>query len=116
MTQPNPYDSLRIDCLEDAVPVDATTHWHVTESRQETVVITNAVLPDGLWVYGYIVHWSKGSTSRKNPTAQHGKFRSQREAQLHAIGFMKAYLNYFRPDTQEAIRAAEGKLLQTKLF
>lgn len=112
----NKYDYLKVDCLEDVDPVAATSSWTLTDSRDETITITNAVLPDGSWVYGYVVYWAKGGTSIKLPTAEHGQFRSQREAKLHAIGFMLVYNNYFLPETQEAIRAAEASLLQGQLF
>ncbi len=112
----NKYDYLKVDCLEDVDPVEATSSWTLTDSRDETITITNAVLPDGSWVYGYVVYWAKGGSSTKLPTAEHGRFRSQREAKLHAIGFMLVYNNYFLPETQEAIRAAEASLLQGQLF
>lgn len=116
MEQQNQYDHLKIDCLEDVAPVEATAFWTVTDSRSETIIITNALLPDGRWVYGYIVHWAKGGTSSKMPTAELGKFRTQRDAKLHAIGFMKLYLSYFIQDTRDAIRVAEKDLLQGHLF
>lgn len=116
MTQQNPYDSLKIDCLEDVEPVEATASWTITDSRAETITITNALLPDGAWVYGYTVYWSKGDTSAKRPTAELGKFRTQRDAKLHAIGFLKIYLSYFLPATREAILLAESSLLQRQLF
>lgn len=116
MRQQNPYDSLKIDCLEDVEPVEATASWTITDSGTETIIITNALLPDGLWVYGYIVYWGKGGISTKGPTAELGKFRTQRDAKLHAIGFMKMYLSYFIQDTRDALRLAETSLLQGQLF
>lgn len=110
------YEHLRIDCLEDAEPVEATDSWTITDSREETITITTALLRDGSWVYGYVVYWAKGGTSSKRPTAQHGRFRSQRDAHLYAVGFMKSYISYFTQDTAGAINAAEAKLLQTQLF
>lgn len=116
MKNPNPYDYLKIDCLEDVEPVEATSSWTVTDSRAETITITSALLPDGFWVYGYIVHWGVGGVSTKGPTAELGKFRTQREAKLHAIGFMKLYLPSFIPETRDALRMAEAQLLQGQLF
>lgn len=116
MERQNQYDYLKIDCLEDVEPVEATSSWTITDSRTETITITNALLPDGFWVYGYIVYWGKGGTSAKRPTAELGKFRTQREAKLHAIGFMKLYLSYFIQDTRDALRLAETSLLQGQLF
>ena len=51
----NKYDYLKVDCLEDVDPVEATSSWTLTDSRDETIKLTNAVLPDGSWVYGYVV-------------------------------------------------------------
>ena len=116
MTQQNPYDHLRISGPENIAPVEATACWTVTESRSETISITTALLPDGGWVYGYIVYWAKGGTSTKLPSAERGKFRTQREAKLHAIGFMKTYLPYFTQDTRDDLRSAEASLLQANLF
>lgn len=115
-TLKNKYEYLKTDCLEDVEPVEATASWTLTDSRNETITITNALLPDGSWVYGYVVYWAKGGTSTKQPTAELGRFRSQREAKLHAIGFMLIYMDYFLPETQEAIRAAEARLVQGQLF
>ncbi len=112
----NQYDYLKVDCLEDVEPVEATASWTITDSRTERITITSAVLPDGYWVYGYTVYWAKGGTSTKGPTAELGKFRSQREAKLHAVGFMKLYVDYFIPDTRDALRIAETSLLQGQLF
>lgn len=112
----NQYDYLKIDCFEDVKPVEATSFWTVTDSRRETITITTAVLPEGLWVYGYTVCWAKGGTSAMQPTPENGKFRSQREAKLHAIGFMKIYLSYFLPETQDSILSAEKNVLQARLF
>lgn len=116
MKIPNRYDNLKIDCLDDVDPVEATASWTITTSRQETLTITTALLPDGFWVYGYIFYWASGSVSSQNPSASRGKFRSQREAKLHAIGFFTLYLPYFIQDTREALRIAENSLLQGELF
>ena len=116
MKQLNQYDFLKIDCLDDVDPVEATASWTVTDSRDEIVTITSAPLPDGSWGYGYVVHWLKGDLSAKGPTPELGKFRTQREAKLHAVGFLKMYLPYFTPDTREALRRAETSLLQSQLF
>lgn len=116
MKKHNQYDYLKTDCLEDVCPVEATSQWTITDSRDEAITITNAVLPDGTWVYGYNVYWHKGGVSSKLPTAENGMFRSQRDAKLHAIGFLKLYLAYFAPETQYAIARAEKSLLQGVLF
>lgn len=116
MQQRNQYDALKIDCLEDVEPVEATSSWTITDSNAETITITNALLPDGFWVYGYTVYWEKGGTSYKCPTAELGKFRTQREAKLHAIGFLKLYTSYFSPDTCAAILRAEASLMQEHLL
>lgn len=116
MKAKNPYDNLKTDCLEDVEPVKASASWTVTDSKEETIIITTAVLPDGFWVYGYNVYWAKNGTSSVLPTAEHGKFRSQREAKLHAIGFMKMYLPFFLQNTRDAICSAETTLLQGNLF
>ena len=112
----NQYDYLKVDCLEDVEPVEATASWTITDSRTEQITITSAVLPDGYWVYGYTVYWHKGGTSTKSPTAELGKFRTQRESRLHAIGFMKLYFQYFIQETRNALHMAEASLIQGQLF
>ena len=113
----NKYECLRIDdCPEGDAPVEATSSWTLTDSRRETITITNALLPDGSWVYGYAVYWAKGGSSARDPTAELGQFRSQREAKLHAVGFLLIYLEYFLPETQNAILRAESSLIQGHLF
>ena len=116
MTAKNPYESLKIPFLDDAVPVEAKSMWTITDSRDETITISTARLSDNMWVYGYIVNWANGRTSCQRPTAELGKFRSQREARLYAIGFMLLYLKHFTEATQSALRKAERKLLQIELF
>lgn len=113
----NKYEYLRIDdCAEGDDPVEATSSWTLTDSRLETVTITNALLPDGSWVYGYAVYWARGGSSARDPTAELGRFRSQREAKLHAVGFMLVYLEYFLPETRDALLRAESSLIQGQLF
>ena len=116
MVTPNKYDYLKTVCLDDVEPVEATSLWTITDSRSERITITNALLPDGAWVYGYDVYWASGHFSIKKPTAELGKFRTQREAKLHAIGFMLIYLSHFLPETQAAIHAAERRTIQADLF
>lgn len=113
----NKYEYLKIDdCPEGDAPVEATSSWTLTDSRLETVTITNALLPDGSWVYGYAVYWARGGSSARDPTAELGRFRSQREAKLHAVGFMLVYLEYFLPETRDALLRAESSLIQGQLF
>lgn len=116
MNTKNRYDYLKIDCLADVEPVEAQSIWRVTEGREETVTIYSSPLPDGLWVYGYLVHWANGRTSVQKPTATLGLFRSPREAKLYAIGFMLIYLDYFRKETRVDLLRAEASLLQIELF
>ena len=87
-----------------------------TEGRDETVTIFSSPLPDGYWVYGYLVHWANGRTSVRHPTAALGRFRTQREAKLYAIGFMLLYLDYFLEETRARLHKAEASLLQAELF
>lgn len=112
----NPYEYLKTPCLDDARPVEAETSMSITDSREETIVILTATLPNGSWVYGYSVNWKNGRNSYSQPTAEHGLFNSQREAQLYAVGFMGLYLSYFTEETRSAIRKAENSLIQSELF
>ena len=112
----NKYAYLKIDSLEDAEPVEACSSWTITDSRREIITITTTVLPDGTWVYGYKVYWSDGRISTAAPSTEQGRFCSQRDAKLYAIGFMLIYLPHFLPETQDAIRDAEKQLIQTQLF
>ena len=116
MNSKNPYESLKTDCLDDVDPVDAQSVWCITGQCRESITICTSLLPDGAWVYGYIVQWANGRTSSQKPTAALGLFRTQREAKLHAIGFMLIYLEYFQPETQVVIHRAESSLLQGELF
>ena len=116
MSAKNRYESLKIDCLEDVEPVEALSSWSVTEGRDETVTIFSSPLPDNTWVYGYLVHWANGRTSVQQPTASLGKFRTQRDAKLYAIGFMLIYLEYFLEETRASLCNAEASLLQAELF
>lgn len=112
----NPYEYLKIDCLEDVDTVEAQSTWIITDCDDERITIYTSVLEDGSWVYGYTVNWSRNRISTKKPTASLGRFKSQREAKLYAIGFFKLYLDYFIDDTKESLRRAEASLLQASLF
>lgn len=116
MNTKNRYEYLKIDCLEDVEPVEAQSTWCVTEGRYETIKIFSSTLPDGSWVYGYLVHWANGRTSAQQPTASFGRFRTQRDAKLYAVGFMALYLDYFREETRADLRRAEASLMQAELF
>lgn len=116
MSTRNRYEYLKIDCLEDVEPVEAQSTWSVTESNDETISIFTSPLADGSWVYGYMVRWANGRTSARKPTAELGRFHSQREAQLYAIGFMLLYLDYFLECTRSDLRHAEASLMQATLF
>ena len=108
MNTKNPYEYLKIDCLADVDPVEAQSTWCVTEGRDETIIIFSSPLPDG--------YWANGRTSVKQPTAALGRFRSQRDAKLYAIGFMFLYLDYFLIETRARLHKAEASLLQAELF
>ena len=116
MNTKNRYEYLKIDCLEDVEPVEAQSTWCVTDDRSETISILSSPLVDGSWVYGYIVHWANGRVSVQQPSASLGRFRSQREAKLYAIGFMLIYLEYFLEETRAALRRGEASLMQAQLF
>lgn len=116
MKNKNPYEYLKTECLEDVLPVDAQASWSITGSRDETITIHTALLPDGAWVYGYNVYWENGRTSTLRASAENGLFKTQREAQLYAVGFMRLYLSYFIGETRKAIMHAESSLLQAQLF
>ena len=112
----NPYDSLMVDRLNGYKPVEATASCTVSTGRDELVVITTALLPDGFWCYGYYVVWLNTRSSLEHPSPDRGRFRSQRDAQLHCIGFFKHYLEFFTPENQLAILDFEKSLAQKSLF
>ena len=121
MKRSNPYESLRIDCLCDAEPVEAQSLCEIG-CPDELISISTAVMPDGRWVYGYTVNWhirdgqAKQQVSHSAPTPSLGLFASQREARLYAVGFMLSYVEYFLPETVDALRREEGHLRQMQLF
>lgn len=100
MKRRNQYDYLKIESHDAVEPVEATASWQITDSRHETITITTAVLPDGTWVYGYRVFWASGDVSSTKPSPSFGTFRYQRDANLHALGFMKNYLSYFTSESR----------------
>ena len=116
MNTKNPYEYLKVDCLEDVKPVEAQYPWTITNCDDERVTIYTSSLEDGSWVYGYMVCWARKRVSIQEPTASLGIFRTQREAKLYAIGFFKLYFDYFIDESKEAIRIAEASLLQASLF
>jgi len=116
MRSKNPYEYLKTECLDDVRPVEAQASWSITDSRDESIIILTALLPDGAWVYGYNVYWKNGRTSILRTSAENGLFKTQREAQLYAVGFMRLYLSYFVEETREAIIRTENSLMQSELF
>jgi len=112
----NPYEYLKTPCLADGKPVEVQSSMTITDSREESITIHTTQLPDGAWTYGYNVHWKNGRTSALQTSAGNGLFKTRREAQLYAVGFMRLYLTYFHPDTREAIVKAESSLMQAALF
>lgn len=116
MNTQNPYEALKVDSVGDATTVEAQFSRTVTDDADEKVMLLLAHLPDGLWAYGYRVYWRNGRISLHEPSAALGRFRSQREALLYAVGFMLMFTEYFTPATCEALRRAQGALSQTQLF
>lgn len=110
----NKYKYLNRGCRFDLKPVEATASWELSQESEERVRIDTAMLPDGDWVYGYQVYWKNGQVSVSPPVAANGCFASQRDAQLYAIGYMLCFRKYFQPASDEALRRAELKLLQTE--
>ena len=116
MNTKNRYEFLKIDSLSDHEPIEPQSTWCLTEGRGESVSILSSSLADGSWVYGYIVHWANGRVSARKPSAELGRFRTQRDAKLYAVGFMLLYQAYFLEDTRASIRQAEANLIQAELF
>lgn len=116
MNNKNPYESLKLDCLENAEPVDAQSTWTLTESRDEVVTIFTSLMASGRWVFGYLVNWANGRTSVMQPSPALGLFSSQREAKLYAVGFMLIYLSFFTMETRTCLHRAEASLIQSELF
>lgn len=116
MKNVNPYAILRVDCLRDSMPVEAQYSWLITSCPDERITLYTSKTDDDLWLYGYEVWWARQRLSTQKPSAALGMFRSQREAQLYAIGFLGVYLDYFIEETRNAIRNAEAKLQQASLF
>lgn len=112
----NPYESLKSECLEDVLPVPPHNFWKITKARDEIIIIYTSRIDTGAWVAGYDVYWKNGRNSFLGTSAANGLFRSEHDAQLYMVGFMKVYLNYFTEDTQKMILKAESDLLQIKLF
>lgn len=115
MKELNPYESLRLDRLpemDEGGRVVPENQWIITTEPDERINIYTNQMPDGTWVWGYYVDWANGRVSMRQPDDHIGRFASQREARLYGIGYMRAFIGYFRPETQEAILAAEKTLLQ----
>ena len=112
----NPYEHLKIDCLDDVLPVEIQQSCVVAGGTTETITIYTSQLSDGSWVYGYMVYWASGRVSSRKPTAMLGRFRSAKDAQLYAIGFMQSYATYFQASTRGELSSAEAELLQQQLF
>lgn len=114
MTYNNPYEHLKSPYLDDSPDIAPTSQITVSSHPAETIIIYTAI-SDGLWLYGYQVYWASGQVSTRQPSKALGLFRSENDARLYCIGFMKAYLAHFRPNTVENIRSAEAKFLTPSL-
>lgn len=112
MTQSNPYSYLKIDDDFDASPLEVQNTWVVDNSSDDIVTLFTSEASDGSWVYGYHVTWKDGRVSHKVPTAALGRFRSEREAKLYAVGFMLSFKDYFCESTVSALRRGEAELQQ----
>lgn len=114
MCYKNPYESLKTPFLDDSPDYAPTSQIRISTKPAETIFIFT-VLVDGAWIYGYQVYWANAQTSLRQPSKNFGLFRSERDARLHCIGFLKAYLSHFLPETADNIRAAERRLNVTSL-
>lgn len=110
----NPYETLKIPFLGDSPEFAPTSQFRVSAHPAETIFIFTSRV-DGYWIYGYQVHWTNGQISLRQPTKSFGLFRSESDARLHCIGFMKGFLKHFSEDTVNNIRAAERRFRTTSL-
>lgn len=111
MSYKNPYEHLKTPCLDDTAAIFTPLHTLTVSSHPaETIMIYTSRAPGG-WVYGYAVYWDNGLTSLRHPTTSGGIFRTEQSARLYCVGFLKAYLRHFLPDTVANIRAAESRLI-----
>lgn len=114
MAYKNPYEHLKTPYLDDAPDIVPTSQITVSSHPAETIIIYTA-LHDDCWSYGYQVYWACGQVSTRQPSKSLGLFRSESDARLHCIGFMKAYQSHFRPETFENLRSAESRFLTPSL-
>ncbi len=107
----NPYESLKIPYLDDSAEYQPLSETRISASSHESIFIFTAQA-DGYWIYGYQVYWANGQTSLRKPSKTFGLFKSERDARLHCIGFMKAYIDHFLPETAVNLRTAERQYLK----
>lgn len=114
MSYTNPYEYLKIPYLDDSPEYQPSSEIRISATSHESVFIHTAQA-DGYWIYGYQVYWANGQTSLRRPSKNFGLFKSEQDARLHCIGFMKAYLSHFLPETADNILAAERQYLKPVL-
>ena len=109
------YESLRSPMdFPDAPDLLPKNEVPLSGKPAEIITIFTAV-ECGRWAWGYRVCWANGRTSFCNPSFRSGVFRSERDAILYGIGYMKSYAEYFQHDTVDNIRAAERRHSATTL-
>lgn len=104
----NRYESLLVSCDSNAPEVQYEKDTTVSSHPAETVRIFTARV-DGVWVFGYQVHWANGQSSFRLPTKQIGMFRSEQDALLYGVGYMLSFRDYFKEDTVFNLREAERR-------
>ncbi|MCM1310855.1 MAG: hypothetical protein NC301_07520 [Bacteroides sp.] len=116
MSDRNPYEYLAVSYLDDCPPLEAQSVYYITADPGETITIFTAQMRLGMYAYGYEVTWANGRKSYKSVAPDGRVFRSEREARLYAVGFMRLYESAFLPDTRRALIEAEHQLSQATLF
>ncbi len=110
----NPYEHLKVSDTGTDRQSHPVSRMTVSSHPAESVYILTVCI-DGAWIYGYQVYWANGHTSQRTPSTSSGTFRTEQDARLYCIGFLRSYASYFRPDTLANIRAAESRLLKPVL-
>jgi hypothetical protein len=112
----NPFNSLLIEQYSDAD--DLTTYQvnRITSDNNETIEILFDEFEQGKFAAGYRVYWANGRISYRLPNPGNGYFASERDAKLFTLGFMSCYLNWFLPETAEAIKNEIRNLSTNSLF
>lgn len=110
----NPFESLRVPGIVGKV-ANTFNSRTICQRGDDSIEVMEAEVAPGKWGFGYIVNFN-GSRRQLLPGEGQGWFRSDKDALLYALGYVRARSSNLPLDFKYSIDVAISKLRNVSLF